>query len=34
MKKVYLDVDGVLLTKINTSAAEGADEFIEYHLQV
>ena len=32
MKKLYLDVDGVFLTKKNTQAAEGVDEFLNYIL--
>lgn len=30
MKKLYLDVDGVILAKHNTKAAPGAVEFIDY----
>ena len=29
MKKLYLDIDGVLLTTKNTRAADGAVEFID-----
>ena len=32
MRKLYLDIDGVLLTKRNTRAADGAIELIEYAL--
>lgn len=32
MRKVYLDIDGVLLTKKNIRAAEGAIELIDYVL--
>ena len=31
-RKLYLDVDGVLLTTKNTRAADGAEEFIDYAL--
>jgi len=30
MKKLYLDIDGVLLTKRNTSAADNSKEFIDF----
>lgn len=32
MRKLYLDIDGVLLTKRNTRAADGAIELIDYAL--
>ena len=31
--KVYLDIDGVLLTKSNTNVAEGAIDLLNYILQ-
>ena len=33
MKKLYIDIDGVLLTKRNTRAANGAAEFIDYAIK-
>lgn len=32
MTKVYLDIDGVLLTKSNTHAVDGAEEFLDFVL--
>ena len=32
MKKLYLDIDGVLLTTKNTRVADGAVEFIDLAL--
>ena len=33
MKKLYIDIDGVLLTSRHTQAATGAKEFIEFATQ-
>ena len=33
MTKLYIDIDGVLLTKKNTKAAIGAEEFINYAIE-
>lgn len=33
MKKLYIDIDGVLLTKRNTRASCGAIEFIDYAIK-
>jgi hypothetical protein len=33
MTKLYLDIDGVLLTAKHTQAAPGVDEFVEFIIQ-